>query len=63
MIEIDIVQLVSQTGFPIAVATYLLWRGHVQDREYLKALQELTSLLKEHIRQKDEAIQLLKEKA
>jgi hypothetical protein len=51
----------ADKGFAYALAVYLLWRYHTTDREYLRVLQELSSTLKEHIRQKDEALTLLKE--
>jgi hypothetical protein len=60
MTELTLLEAVAQVGFPIAVAVFLLWKGDTQDKEYLKALQELSAGLQEHMRQKDEALQLLK---
>ncbi len=50
----------ADKGFAYALAVYLLWRYHTTDREYLKVLQELSTTLKEHIRQKDLALEMLK---
>ncbi len=61
MTEIDMLGAVAQVGFPIAVAVFLLWKGYTQDKEYLKALQDLSAALREHMRQKDEALLLLRE--
>jgi len=61
MTEIELVSLISQVGFPIAVAVFLLWKGYTQDKEFLKALQDLSTLMREHISQKDQAIELLKD--
>ena len=36
MTEIDLITAVSQVGFPIAVAVFLLWKGYTQDQEFLK---------------------------
>jgi hypothetical protein len=41
MSEIDILQAVSQVGFPIAVSAFLLWKGYNQDKEYLAVLTEI----------------------
>jgi hypothetical protein len=60
MTELTLLEAVAQVGFPIAVAVFLLWKGYTQDKEYLKALQDLSAALREHMKQKDEAIQLLK---
>lgn len=60
MIEIDPVTLISQTGFPIGVSIWLLWKGYTQDREYLKALQDLTACMREHMRQKDQLVEMLR---
>ncbi len=61
MIETELIEAIAQVGFPITVAVFLLWKGYTQDQEYLKALQKLTTLLEEHIRQKDAALDMLKE--
>ncbi len=61
MTEIDMLGAVAQVGFPIAVACFLLWKGYTQDVAYLRALQELSSALREHMRQKDEALGLLRD--
>jgi len=63
MTEMDVVQVIGQVGFPIAVAVFLLWKGYNQDKEYLKALQDLGTLMREHMKQKDEALELLREAA
>jgi len=63
MTEIDLIGATAQVGFPIAVAMFLLWKGYTQDKEYLKALQDLATLMREHITQKDQAIELLWESA
>lgn len=60
MTEIDLIGATAQVGFPIAVVVFLLWKGYTQDKEYLKALQDLATLMREHISQKDQAIELLK---
>ncbi len=60
MTEIDLLGAVAQVGFPIAVAVFLLWKGYNQDKEYLAALQELSTLMREHMKQKDVAIEMLK---
>lgn len=52
--ETDIVQLISQTGFPIAVAVFLLYKGYTQDVEFLKVLQALTAEIKELRKEHDE---------
>ncbi len=62
MTEIELVSLIGQTGFPISVAVFLLWKGYTQDQKYLEVLQKLSTLLEEHIRQKDQAIELLKKR-
>jgi hypothetical protein len=41
MTDIDIINLVGQTGFPIAVAAFLLWKGYTQDKEYMEVLKDL----------------------
>lgn len=51
----------ADKGFAYAVAIYLLYRYHTIDREYLKVLTELSTSLKEHMRQKDEALEMLKD--
>lgn len=61
MTEMALLEAVAQVGFPIAVAVFLLWKGYTQDKEYLKALQELSTALREHMRQKDEALRQLRE--
>jgi uncharacterized membrane protein YccC len=61
MTEMTLLEAVAQVGFPIAVAIFLLWKGYTQDKEYLKALQDLSAALREHMRQKDEALQMLRE--
>lgn len=60
MTELTIIEAVAQVGFPIAVACFLLWKGYTQDKEYLKALQDLATLMREHISQKDAALEMLK---
>ena len=60
MVETEILEAVAQVGFPIAVATFLLWKGYTQDKEFLKALQDLSTLMREHISQKDQMIEMLK---
>lgn len=60
MTEIDLLGAVAQVGFPIAVAVFLLWKGYNQDKEYLKALQDLATLMREHVAQKDQALEMLK---
>lgn len=47
MVDIDLVSLVSQTGFPIAVAVYLLWKGYTQDKEYLVVMQQMLAEIRE----------------
>ena len=59
MTEIDLLGAVAQVGFPIAVAVFLLWKGYNQDKEYLKALQELATLMREHTRQKETITDML----
>jgi len=61
MTEMDLVSLISQTGFPIAVAAWLLWKSYTQDKEYLAVLQKLSLQIDEHIKQKDEALEMLKQ--
>ena len=60
MVETEILEAVAQVGFPIAVACFLLWKGYTQDKEYLKALQDLATLMREHTSQKDAALEMLK---
>jgi len=60
MTEMDILGAVAQVGFPIAVAVWLLWKGYTQDKEYLKALQDLATLMREHTQQKEIVLDLLK---
>lgn len=43
MIEIDIVQLISTLGFPIAVTVYLLWERHKRDSQLLKNFEKAIS--------------------
>lgn len=52
----------ADKGFAYALAVYLLWRYHTIDREYLKVLTELSTSLKEHMRQKDQALEMLKKR-
>jgi hypothetical protein len=59
MTEIDLLGAVAQVGFPIAVAVFLLWKGYNQDKEYLTALQDLSTLMREHGAQKDAALEML----
>jgi len=61
MTEIDLFTAVSQVGFPIGVAVFLLWKGYNQDQKYLEALQKLSTLLEEHIKQKDLLVSMLKD--
>lgn len=60
MTDITLLEAVAQVGFPIAVAIFLLWKGYTQDKEYLKALQDLTTLMREHMKMKDQALEMLK---
>lgn len=60
MTELTLLEAVAQVGFPIAVAVFLLWKGYTQDKEYLKALQDLATLMRAHITQKDQALEQLK---
>ncbi len=62
MTESTLLEAVAQVGFPIAVAVFLLWKGYNQDKEYLKALQDLSTLMREHMKMKDAALELLKER-
>jgi len=57
--EISLLEAVAQVGFPIAVAVFLIWKGYTQDKEYLKALQDLATLMREHSMQKESALALL----
>jgi len=59
MTEMDLLGAVAQVGFPIAVAIFLLWKGYNQDKEYLKALQDLSATMREHTQQKDAVLELL----
>lgn len=43
MTEFDIINVISQVGFPIAVAAFLLWKGYTQDKEFLSVLQKLSN--------------------
>jgi len=56
MSEMDLLTAISQVGFPIAVAAFLLWKGYTQDREYMQCLKEMHS----EIRSLKEAIEDLK---
>ena len=47
MSEIDILQAVSQVGFPIAVSAFLLWKGYTQDKEFLMLVKTTRELLQE----------------
>ena len=60
MTDVDLVNLVVNQGFATAVAVFLLWKGYTQDKEYLKVLQDLSTLMREHISQKDAALDMLK---
>ncbi len=60
MTDITLLEAVAQVGFPIAVACFLLWKGYNQDKEYLKALQDLATLMREHMKMKDQALEMLK---
>jgi hypothetical protein len=59
MTELTLLEAVAQVGFPIAVAVFLIWKGYTQDKEYLKALQDLATLMREHASQKDAVLELL----
>lgn len=61
MTELDLVALIGQTGFPIAVAAFLLWKGYTQDLRYLEILQKISDQIAEHTRMKDETLALLKQ--
>lgn len=37
----NIAQLISQMGFPIFVAVWLLWKGDQQNRQIVEALNDL----------------------
>ncbi len=59
MIETTLIEAVAQVGFPVAVAIFLLYKGYTQDKEYLKALQDLATLMRDHVEQKDVLLTLL----
>jgi hypothetical protein len=59
MTEIDLLGAVAQVGFPIAVAVWLLWKGYTQDKEYLKALQDLATMMRDHTQQKDDLMNMI----
>lgn len=61
MPDVDIVPLISQTGFPIAVAAFLLWKGYTQDKEFLEILQKLSDQIADHTKTKDESLAMLKQ--
>lgn len=49
----NIAQLISQMGFPIFVAVWLLWKGDQQNKQIVDALNELKTavlLLSEKIK-------------
>lgn len=62
MAETEFLAAVAQVGFPIAVAAFLLWKSYTQDKEYLAVLQKLSTMLEQHIKQKDEALEILKDR-
>lgn len=37
----QVTQIISQIGFPIFVAVWLLWKGDQQNRQIVEALNEL----------------------
>ena len=58
MTEIDLITAVSQVGFPIAVAVFLLWKGYTQDQEFLKVLTELKNEILEIRKEHDRIIKV-----
>ena len=61
MSELDIIGAISQVGFPIAAAAFLLWKGYTQDQKYLERLEELSAQIQKHIEQTESALQILKQ--
>ena len=45
--EMDIVQVISQVGFPIAVTCYLLYNNTTKNREQIEATNKQTEVLAE----------------
>jgi len=43
----ELVDLVSQTGFPIGVSIFLLYKGYTQDKAFLVALTKLDSSIRD----------------
>lgn len=58
MIEDLIFQYVDK-GFAYAVAIFLLWKGHSQDKEYLTVLTEIKNELVNHVKEKEALIKYL----
>ena len=52
----------ADKGFAYAVSIFLLWKGYMQDKEYLQVLTELKNSMQQHIEQKEALIDMMKEK-
>lgn len=47
MSEFDLIAIIGQVGFPVAVATFLLWKSYNQDQKYLEVLTQMSDRLEE----------------
>lgn len=50
----------ADKGFVYGLAVYLLWKGHTQDKEYLKVLMEIKDAIVNHVKEKERLIEMLK---
>jgi hypothetical protein len=53
---------VLDKGFAIAVASFLLWKGYNQDKEYLNVLTDIKNDIRQHTAQKEALIELLEKR-
>jgi len=44
-IEIDLIELVKQVGFPIAIAAYLLWERNKAMAKLTEAIEKITQVI------------------
>lgn len=52
----------SDLGFAYLVSLFLLWKGYKQDERYIKALERIETLLRQHTAQKDKALAMLEKR-
>lgn len=48
--EVDFISLIGTTGFPIAVTVYLLFERSKTTKELIKAIQDLSLIIKSKIK-------------